>query len=873
MAMHLSGAPCFRLTIAAVSAVAAIIGTRGGATFFATGRDAAISALAPVEVVALGFDELSAIAVDAYGAALVTDRRAGTVTRIGPAGFRQTVLDDLHKPGGVAVDEAGRVFVIEEGTRVLRLDAEGIVSVVAASVRQARTLATGPDGRIWISTRREQGPEFEIVQLEASGALTSFASGFIDARGLAVDETAVYAAIASMTADSGHERTTLARIPLRAGEDPGLVEPMLRNTPRRPYGVAIDAAGDVFVSGTTGDHRKEGSGVILKRRAGGQLDTLAAGLRDPVALAFAPSGDLLAVEKSGPARVLRFRAPPPPEVSAPPFTNRRPLRIDGRATPGDLVRVLDTSNGTQALAATSADPATGGFTLETPLAANRETHLSFVATAAGGRGLVGPARVARVVHDDHLPRVAITQPFPGTHVRGAAILRARADDEGSGVASMRFMQDDSLVATFQNAAPGQPLVAAAVLDTASWTEGPHALTVAATDRAGNTAAGAQLLVVDRTPPDTRIVTGPPERTAENTAIFTFTGADVQSADLDFTWRLDGAPWSAFSASPAAEITAITPGLHRFEVKARDRAGNEDSTPAVQTFTVTALRIHILEPAPGAAIATETFWVRGIVESGGREVSVTISLPPEFRVELSLETLPAATEAGTFAAEAPATPSMTAVAVTARDGQGATVTEVVNIEVQSRLTAATNGFAAFPEAGLAPHAVRFGAGAIENVRYSLDLESDGTTDYDGGSLAEREFTYTRPGIYVATLRTTTRDGQTATSRTLVQVYDRTVLDARLQTVWRAFKGALQAGEVQRAVMLIHTNRRAGWQEYFSRLPPALLGAADTVFTDVALLDVGPGSAVCEMMRDVDGLLYSFPVSFRTDVDGGWRLWQF
>jgi hypothetical protein len=29
----------------------------------------------------------------------------------------------------------------------------------------------------------------------------------------------------------------------------------------------------------------------------------------------------------------------------------------------------------------------------------------------------------------------------------------------------------------------------------------------------------------------------------------------------------------------------------------------------------------------------------------------------------------------------------------------------------------------------------------------------------------------------------------------------------------------------------------------------------------------------MMRDVDRLLYSFPISFEIDVDGGWRLWQF
>jgi hypothetical protein len=29
----------------------------------------------------------------------------------------------------------------------------------------------------------------------------------------------------------------------------------------------------------------------------------------------------------------------------------------------------------------------------------------------------------------------------------------------------------------------------------------------------------------------------------------------------------------------------------------------------------------------------------------------------------------------------------------------------------------------------------------------------------------------------------------------------------------------------------------------------------------------------MMRAVDGLMYSFPVTFAIDSDGRWRLWQF
>ena len=162
---------------------------------------------------------------------------------------------------------------------------------------------------------------------------------------------------------------------------------------------------------------------------------------------------------------------------------------------------------------------------------------------------------------------------------------------------------------------------------------------------------------------------------------------------------------------------------------------------------------------------------------------------------------------------------------------------------------------------------------ESARVALDLESDGTADYEGATLAEQAFAYTRPGIYVATLRVTSLDGQVAAYRAAVHVYDRSALDSRLQAAWRGFKDALRSGDVAGAVTFIHSDRRAGWEEYFLQFSPVQFAAIDSVFTDLALLEVAPDRAECEMMRDVDGLLYSFPVSLLIDVDGRWRLWQF
>ena len=51
------------------------------------------------------------------------------------------------------------------------------------------------------------------------------------------------------------------------------------------------------------------------------------------------------------------------------------------------------------------------------------------------------------------------------------------------------------------------------------------------------------------------------------------------------------------------------------------------------------------------------------------------------------------------------------------------------------------------------------------------------------------------------------------------------------------------------------------------------AAPSSLGSVELVGVGPDAAECELLREIDGLFYSFPVSFVADSDGRWRLWQF
>jgi hypothetical protein len=85
---------------------------------------------------------------------------------------------------------------------------------------------------------------------------------------------------------------------------------------------------------------------------------------------------------------------------------------------------------------------------------------------------------------------------------------------------------------------------------------------------------------DRDAPSTALRTRPPKRSRDRTPQFTFAAAGPSAG---FECRIDGRPFRAchspFTAKPLA------PGPHSFRVRARDRSGQADPTPASYRFTV------------------------------------------------------------------------------------------------------------------------------------------------------------------------------------------------------------------------------------------------------------------------------------------------
>jgi hypothetical protein len=119
------------------------------------------------------------------------------------------------------------------------------------------------------------------------------------------------------------------------------------------------------------------------------------------------------------------------------------------------------------------------------------------------------------------------------------------------------------------------------------------------------------IILDPSSPETTIICGPCGLVISgDSAAICWSGSDSQTLPegLRYSWMLDSGAWGSYSSNTCADLSSLSEGLHTFEVKAKDVAGNEDPTPAQCQFTVDLLgpSVSITSPAHGAT-------VKGVVE--------------------------------------------------------------------------------------------------------------------------------------------------------------------------------------------------------------------------------------------------------------------
>lgn len=119
-------------------------------------------------------------------------------------------------------------------------------------------------------------------------------------------------------------------------------------------------------------------------------------------------------------------------------------------------------------------------------------------------------------------------------------------------------------------------------------DGDYEFLVRATDAAGNVQSTPTVYawtvdnsLEDKTPPETAIVSRPPDPSGSPVASFTYSSNEPGSS---FQCKLDG---GNFNSCPAAGVTysGLTEGAHTFQVRATDAFNNTDPSPAGYSFTV------------------------------------------------------------------------------------------------------------------------------------------------------------------------------------------------------------------------------------------------------------------------------------------------
>ncbi len=122
---------------------------------------------------------------------------------------------------------------------------------------------------------------------------------------------------------------------------------------------------------------------------------------------------------------------------------------------------------------------------------------------------------------------------------------------------------------------------------ASWTaptlpDGAHTLRVRATDPAGNveTSPASKSFTVDSKAPSTTISSKPASTGKDRTPSFKFTSNESSAT---FECSMDGKKWATCGKSWTSP--SVKPGKHKLEVRAKDKAGNVDASPASFAFRV------------------------------------------------------------------------------------------------------------------------------------------------------------------------------------------------------------------------------------------------------------------------------------------------
>jgi sugar lactone lactonase YvrE len=770
-----------------------------------------ITALAPIDIIATGFRKPTGLVGTSGNTLVLSDSHTGVLYRLIPTSgtlYRSEVIyAGLEKPWGLVIDHGGELIVAEEQRgRILRFNKiQDLFSAVPEVVA-------------------EDLLDPKWLEIDAQGNLYVSASGLARKQKLTPKEDVVLRIAAddriSIVADGFKDLTGLA-----------LLDSNLYAAAKRwnRNGQEQDS------------HENDEQGTIFKLSlpTGIVSSIVEAGFKKPIGLTIDGLGALFISAKLGQEDQRGQQA-----------------QEDDDDDNGPLG--ADQSQGTILKATLKPD---GSIQAIKSLASGLRDPAGLMFDAAGNLYVAEQNR-GRVVRFN-APATPVLEPPPPTFTNRSSITLRGQAVPGDVVTIVR---DRNSIAQASVSTSG-----AFTLDVPLTANAEQTLSLFATAANGGGLTSLPLafaLMQDQTTPDTIITAGPPETSISRDVSFSFVGSDNLTSPeaLEFAWRLDAGPWSTFSAQRSMQLTVL-PGSHRFEVKARDLAGNEDETPASQLFTtISGLDLIISEPTGGSSINADRLIMKGTVSGATGEVGVSVN------------GIPALLAGSQWVAEVPLVVGSNTITVIAIDAVGTQATRNITINVAEARPAPLI-LRAVPESGVAPLTVTWeviNQTGHKLVKFELDEAGTGSFGQPTGSFDRVRTTYSVPGLQHPHLRALDEQGTAYSATATINVLARDQVDTLLKGKWNGMKAALITNDTEGALGYFNTEQRSRFRTLFTALHSQISQIARDM-QEIQLIYVQENRAKYRLRRTQShgGQLVTatYYVYFVQDASGFWSIEEF